>query len=260
MNCHRRHHVVFISIDWTVSIIIKNFIHFFFLESIRTSGKGINFDDKKINKSSFYKNKNLFSLDDIDVNKILVSKKESYGTKNLLKYFITYSDGDVIRPLCILLPQMTGYVKHFDSNKTMSFKVSDNNLLKKYKKIWYKVSNLLNIEFDSEPVYGDVGKYIKTKIKMHGDGVNTNFQGRKMPKENDSYKCISLIMLDSVIRVNKKYYPQTLLEECKYVIRMNKMENLINHDLNLSSSDETDNESDDGDNESDNESDNDSDK
>ena len=74
-------------------------------------------------------------MDDIDVNKILVSKKESYGTKNLLKYFITYSDGDVIRPLCILLPQMTGYVKHFDSNKTISFKVSNNNLLKKYKKI-----------------------------------------------------------------------------------------------------------------------------
>ena len=70
------------------------------------SGKSINFYDKKINKSSFYKNKNLFSLNDIDVNKILVSKKESYGAKNSLKYFIGYNDGDVIRPLCILLPQM----------------------------------------------------------------------------------------------------------------------------------------------------------
>ena len=74
-------------------------------------------------------------LDDIDVDKILVSKKESYGTKNSLTYFIEYNDGDVIRPLCILLPQMIGYVKHFDSNKTMSFKVSDNKLLKKYNKI-----------------------------------------------------------------------------------------------------------------------------
>ena len=84
--------------------------------------------------------------------------------------------------------------------------------------------------------------------------VNINFQGKKVPKENASYKCLSLIMLDSVIRVNKKYYPQTLLEECKYVIRKNKMENLINDDLNLRSSDESDNESDnDGDNESDNE-------
>ena len=85
------------------------------------SGKSINFHDKKINKSSFYKNKKLFSLNDIDRNKILVSKKESYGTKNLLKYFIGYNDDDVIRPLCILLPQMTGYVKHFNGNKTMYF-------------------------------------------------------------------------------------------------------------------------------------------
>ena len=118
----------------------------------------------------------------------------------------------------------------------------------------------MNIEFDSEPVYGDVDKYIKTKIKTYGDKMNTNFQGRKVPKENASYKCISLIMLDSVIRVNKKYHPQTLLEECKYVIRKNKMRNLINHDLSLSSSDESDNESDESDNESDNEPDNKSDK
>ena len=99
------------------------------------SEKSTNFDDKKINKSNFYKNKKLFDLNDIDVNKIEVSKKESYGTKNSLKYSIGYNDGDVIRPLCIILPQMIGYVKHFDSNKTMSFKVSDNKLLKKYNKI-----------------------------------------------------------------------------------------------------------------------------
>ena len=83
--------------------------------------------------------------------------------------------------------------------------------------------------------------------------MNTNFQSKKVPKENASYKCLSLIMLDSVIRVNKRYYPQTLLEECKYVIRRNKMENLINNGLNLSSSDESDNDND-NDNESDNES------
>ena len=74
--------------------------------------------------------------------------------------------------------------------------------------------------------------------------MNTNFQSRKVPKQNVSYKCLSLIMLDSVIRVNKKFYPQIFLEECKYVIRKNKMENLINDDLDLSSSDESDNESD----------------
>ena len=166
------------------------------------SGKSINFDDKKINKSTFYKNKKLFNIHDLDVNKILVSKKGSYGTKNSLKYFIGYNDDDVIRPLCIKLPQMIGYVKHFDSNKTMSFKVIDNNLLKKYNKIWERISTLMNIEFDSEPVYGDNDKYIKTKIKMYEDRVNTSFQGKKVPKEGVSCKCISLIMLDSVIRVN----------------------------------------------------------
>ena len=67
----------------------------------------------------------------------------------------------------------------------------------------------------------------------------------KVPKENASYKCLSLIMLDSVMRVSKKYYPQTLLEECKYIIRKNKMENLINDDLDLSSSAESDNETND---------------
>ena len=61
---------------------------------------------------------------------------------------------------------------------------------------------------------------------MYADRVNKNFQGKKVPKEIASYKCLSLIMLDSVIRVNKKYYPQTLLEECQYIIRKNKMENL----------------------------------
>ena len=102
----------------------------------------------------------------------------------------------------------------------------------------------MNIEVDSEPVYGDSDKYIKTKIKLYGDKVNTNFQGKKVPKENASYKCLSLIMLDSVIRVNKKYYPQTLQEERKYKIKKNKMENLINDDLDPSSSDnESDNDS-----------------
>ena len=92
------------------------------------SENSINFDDKKINKSYFYKNKKLFSLNDIDFNKILVSKTESFGTKNLFKYFIGYNDGDIIRTLCIILSQMIGYVIHFDSNKAMPFKVSDNKL------------------------------------------------------------------------------------------------------------------------------------
>ena len=78
---------------------------------------------------------------------------------------------------------------------------------------------------------------------MYEDRMITDFQGKEVPKEDAPYKCLSLIVLDFVIRVSKNYYPQTLLEECKYVIRKNKMENLINDDLDLSSSDnDTDNE------------------
>ena len=101
---------------------------------------------------------------------------------------------------------MIGYIKHFDSNKTLSFKVIDNKLLIKYTKIWERINNLISKEFDSEPVYGDSDKYIKIKIKIYRDKVNTNLQGKKIPKENASYKYLSLIMLDSVIRVNKEYY------------------------------------------------------
>ena len=110
---------------------------------------------------------------------------------------------------------MIGYVKCFDSNKTMFFKAIDNKLLKKYTKVLEKVSILMNIEFDSEPVFVDNDKYIKTKRKIYGDKVNTNSYGKKILKEKTECKCLPLIMLDSVIRVNKKYYPQTLLEECK---------------------------------------------
>ena len=123
-------------------------------------------------------------------------------------------------------------------------RLCDNKLLKKCSKILEKFINLMNIEFDSETVYGDNDKYIKAKIKMYEDRMNTNFQSKNVPKENASYNCLSLIMLDSVIRVNKRYYPRIFLEECKYVIRKNKMEKVINDDLDLSSSDESDNESD----------------
>ena len=71
--------------------------------------KNINFDDKKKKKENdFYKHKKAFQINDIDVNKILVSKKEPYATKNVLKYFIGYND-DIIRPLFVRLPQVTGY-------------------------------------------------------------------------------------------------------------------------------------------------------
>ena len=180
-------------------------------------------------------------MSDIDFNKILISKEVVYGTKNSLRYFIGYNDEeDVIRPLLLKLPQMIGYLKNFDDCMAMSLRVDDSRLFKKYCKIWKTIRSLLGIEFDSEPVYGDTDSYIKTKVKMYDNRVNTNLQGREVPKVDASYKCVSLIMLYSVVRVRKKYYSQVFLEECKYVKRKNKMFNYINDDLEMTSSDKDD--------------------
>ena len=97
----------------------------------------------------------------------------------------------------------------------------------------------MRIEFDSKPVYGDNDKYIKTKIKTYDCNVNTNFQGKKMSKEKAPYKSLSIIMLDSVAKAKKKYCPQTLLEKCKYEPKKTKMTNLIDDDLEKSSSNES---------------------
>ena len=74
----------------------------------------------------------------------------------------------------------------------------------------------MKINFESNPLYGDDVKYIKTKIKTYAGNIIRNFHNKKMLKEKAPCKCLSIIMIDSVIKANKKYYPQTLLEECKY--------------------------------------------
>ena len=182
----------------------------FFPPTLRMRGKKINFEDKEIKKKRFLqKQKNIHERWNWSWYKTSVSKNKPYGTNKSVKYFIGYNDDDAIRALCIKLPQMTGYVKCFDGNKTRSFKVIHEKLLKNYTKIWEKVSNLVDLKFSSEPVYGDNGKYIKTKIKTYRDNVNTSFQFKKVPKENSSYKCLSLIKPDSVIKASKRYYPQT---------------------------------------------------
>ena len=103
------------------------------------SEKTINFNDKKVNKRDFYKNKKQFKIKDIDISKILVSKPESYGKMNAKKYIIGYND-DVIRPLHIFFPQMNSYFKCFEYNMTynMSFLANDKEFLKKYTKLWGK--------------------------------------------------------------------------------------------------------------------------
>ena len=117
----------------------------------------ITFNDRKINKSNFYRAKRLFKIDDIDADKISISKKEPYGKIGSFKYFIAYDDNGSFGPLCIMLSRMIGYVNCFDNNKTMSFKITDYNLLKKYTTAWERVSNLMNIAFDVKSVYGDNG-------------------------------------------------------------------------------------------------------
>ena len=85
---------------------------------------------KKIKRNSFNKNKKMNNIEEVDVNNILVSKKQPYGTKNSHKYFVGYNDNDNIIPLCIKLPQMTGYARKFNESSTMSFIVKDKKLLK----------------------------------------------------------------------------------------------------------------------------------
>ena len=87
------------------------------------------------------------------------------------------------------------------------------------------------------PVYGEDVKYIKTKIKLHAGSLITNFHNKKMPKEKAPCNCLSIIMIDSVIKANKKYYSQTFLEDCKYMQEKIKIENYINEDLENSDSD-----------------------
>ena len=101
------------------------------------SGNSISFDNKKIKKSDFYKNRKIFNINDIDVNKILVSKKEKYGKYNSWKHFIGYNDNDIIKPLYLELPQMTGYIYKFNENKnknkntiTMSLEIKDEKRFK----------------------------------------------------------------------------------------------------------------------------------
>ena len=117
-----------------------------------------------------------------------------------------------------------------------SFRVNSKQLLKNYNKIWEKIEKLLKIDFEGKSVYGDDDKYIKTKRKIYAGRIITIFHNKKVPKEKAPCKCLSIIIIHSVIRANKKYYPQTFLKECKYVQEKIKIENYIDEDLEKSES------------------------
>ena len=210
------------------------------------SEKTINFGDKEINKKDFYNNKKQFNIKDIDTNKISISKPVSYGKNNMKKYIIGYKDNTII-PLQLFLPKMTGYLNILeDGTRKMSFFTDNNEFLERYTKIWEKISDLIDKKFDSDPVYNN--KYINTKIRSYNNDIITNFhdndnKNNKLPEKNKAYRCMSLISLDSIIRINKKYYPQTLLQECVYKLINRKVENIITN-INLDSNSESDNESD----------------
>ena len=105
------------------------------------SGLRTIFDDKKIKKNIFYRSRKPFDVSNIDVNRIVISKEVVYGTKNSLKNVIGYNDEeDVIRPLLLKLQQMIGYLKKFDDSMTMSLRVDDSKLFKKYCKIWKTIN------------------------------------------------------------------------------------------------------------------------
>ena len=110
-----------------------------------------------------------------------------------------------------------------------------NSFLKIIIKYGKKIERLMSIDFESKSTYGYDDKYIKTKIKTYADSIITNFHNKKMPKEKAPCKCLSILMLDSVIESDEKYYPQTFLEECKYVQEKIKFENYIDEELDSDS-------------------------
>ena len=188
------------------------------------SEKTLKFDNIRVNKS-----KQPIDLYLINVDQIFVSDKFKHSDDGF-KYFIGYKEGEIVKPLCIILPQMTGYIKYFENGgKNMSFVIKDDDVLDKYNEIWDKIKETLSIKFHSRPVYDE--KYIKAKVREFSGVNKTNFLGDEVPKENMHYTCIACITIDSVMRMEKKNYPQVYLEVCKYKIKKTKMAKFINTEL-----------------------------
>ena len=171
----------------------------------------------------------------VNTNKIVISDRVKHSDDGF-KYFLGYlHDEDVIRPLCIILLQMSGYIKYFDNGgKNMSFKIeSDEHVYSKYTEICNKSKNSLNVKCHSQPIYDD--KYIKTKVKTFNSMINTLFSGNEIPKKRNHYICIAAICIDSVLRVDKKNYLQVYLEQCKYKIKRRKPVDFIADKADLNS-------------------------
>ena len=159
-------------------------------------------------------------LDSVDLNKIIVSNKWKINDATC-KYLCGYLDNDVVRPLCIILSQMNGYIKYFDDGaKNMSFITDDKEVYSKYNEIWNVIKKLLRLKFPVNPICDD--KYLLAKLKIF-NGVNkTTFTDDVVPIEKNHYVCIAAIDIDLVLKIDKKVYPQAYLEQCKYKLKKKK--------------------------------------
>ena len=119
----------------------------------------------------------------------------------------------------------------------MSFLIKDDDVLDKYNEIWDKIKETFSIKFHSMPIYDE--QYIKAKVTEFNGVIKTNFLSDKVSKENEHYTCIACVTIDSVMRIEKKNYPQVYLEECKYKIKKTKMTNFIKAELESDSESES---------------------
>ena len=154
------------------------------------------------------------------------------GNNETSKVFIGYRSDitNIVTPLCIILPQMSGWIKHFENGgKNMPFKIEDDSVYLKYNEIWNKIKELLGgVKFHSEPIYND--SYIKTKVKTFSEMIKTLFDGNDILKERIEYVCIACIIVDSVLKIDQKNYPQVYLEQCKYKIKKREMKSFIDYE------------------------------
>ena len=193
------------------------------------SEKTLKFNNIRVNKKEFHKSKQVIDLDLINADQIVVSDKFKPSDEGV-KYFIGYQEDEIVKPLCIMLPQMMGYIKYFENGgKNMSFLIKDDEVPNKYEEIWSLIKNKLDIKFHSEPVYDQT--CIKAKVRELDGVIKTNFLGNDVPKENIHYTCIACVTIDSVMRMDKKYFPQVYLEECKYKLKEIQMSRFINAEL-----------------------------
>ena len=194
------------------------------------SSQKIKFGDKEVDKKNFYSSKEAILLDSVDLSKIVVSNRWKLNNTTY-KYFCGYLNNDVIKPLCVILPQMNGYIKYFDNGgKNMSFVTDDKEAYGKYDEIWNVVKSLLKLKFAASPIQDD--KYILAKLKIFKKKNITAFNNNNIvPMEKNYYSCIPAIDIDSVLKIDKKAYPQAYLEECKYKLKKRKVTSFIHSEI-----------------------------